>query len=89
MPRRRPSVLRNAAALNDSEPRREIELGGDAYRVDLAQPANQWVRTRENSVHHLQVVDSKRLKIGPKPSIEPGWILSSRQSWELTKQFGV
>jgi hypothetical protein len=37
--------------------------------LDVTQPADQWVRTGENLVHHLQVVDSKRLK-SPTHSVD-------------------
>src|SRR5918994_7783742 len=37
-------------------------LAGNLQTFNLSKPASQWVPSGENLGHHLQVVDSKRLK---------------------------
>jgi hypothetical protein len=43
-------------------PVEQTALRGSLEVFDLAHPAGQWVPSGENLGHHLQVVDSKRLK---------------------------
>ena len=40
----------------------QTALRGSLEGFDLVHPAGQWVPSRTNLGHHLQVVDSKRLK---------------------------
>jgi hypothetical protein len=55
-------------------PERRISLEQTALRgslevFDLTHPAGQWVPSRENLGHHLQVIDSKRQK-SPTHSVD-------------------
>jgi hypothetical protein len=58
-------------AVREADFRLANALHGSLEALDLAHPARQWVPSETNLGHHLQVVDSKRLKIRPTPLIEP------------------